>query len=322
MVSPKGPSAPSPGMAPPRRRQDIALAALILGAVAMGVSPLFVRWADVGPFTSAFWRVALALPLLYAWAVAERRTSAAQGAVKGAVKDAAKTDAPARWLSTPILLVGFFFAGDLFFWHLAIFNTSVANATFFATMAPLFVVIANFVLFRTPIERHIVMGLALCIAGGAFLVGTSMRVAPDRLIGDAYGLITAMFFAAYIIAVGRARGAHGTGEIAFKGGCVTAALLLLPALAFESTLLPQSGAGLAALFALALLSHLGGQGLLTYALGHLPSNFSALVIFLEGVAAAIAAWIFLAEALTATQTIGALLIFAGVFAARRRAGRT
>ena len=42
-------------------------AALVAGAVAMGVSPIFVRLADVGPFASAFWRVALALPLLYAW---------------------------------------------------------------------------------------------------------------------------------------------------------------------------------------------------------------------------------------------------------------
>jgi len=45
-----------------------AFAALCLGAVAMGISPIFVRFsaADVGPFASAFWRVALALPVLYA----------------------------------------------------------------------------------------------------------------------------------------------------------------------------------------------------------------------------------------------------------------
>ena len=42
-------------------------AALVVGALAMGVSPIFVRLADVGPFASAFWRVALALPALYAW---------------------------------------------------------------------------------------------------------------------------------------------------------------------------------------------------------------------------------------------------------------
>ena len=46
-----------------------AFLALVLGAVAMGISPIFVRYAnaDVGPFASAFWRVFLALPILYAW---------------------------------------------------------------------------------------------------------------------------------------------------------------------------------------------------------------------------------------------------------------
>ena len=51
----------------PRRGAGAAFAALVAGALAMGISPIFVRWADVGPFTSAFWRVFLALPALYVW---------------------------------------------------------------------------------------------------------------------------------------------------------------------------------------------------------------------------------------------------------------
>ena len=38
------------------KRRAVAFAALVLGAIAMGASVLFVRWADVGPFASAFWR--------------------------------------------------------------------------------------------------------------------------------------------------------------------------------------------------------------------------------------------------------------------------
>ncbi len=53
-----------------------AFAALLGGALAMGVSPIFVRLADVGPFASAFYRVFLALPVLYAW----MRVETARGA--------------------------------------------------------------------------------------------------------------------------------------------------------------------------------------------------------------------------------------------------
>ena len=102
-----------------RSRGAGAFAALVVGAMAMGISPIFVRLADVGPFASAFWRVALALPALYAW----MRLS--------------ETAPPARRFSPPVVLAGLAFAGDLLFWHSAILRTSVANATFFATTAPM-----------------------------------------------------------------------------------------------------------------------------------------------------------------------------------------
>ena len=51
---------PSSSAAPASASIAAPFAALVLGALAMGISPVFVRLADVGPFTSAFWRVALA----------------------------------------------------------------------------------------------------------------------------------------------------------------------------------------------------------------------------------------------------------------------
>ena len=58
----------------------IAFVALILGAMAMGASPIFVRFAEVGPFTSAFWRVFLALPVLWLWARREQMAAPDAGA--------------------------------------------------------------------------------------------------------------------------------------------------------------------------------------------------------------------------------------------------
>jgi drug/metabolite transporter (DMT)-like permease len=50
-----------------------AIAALVAGAIAMGVSTIFVRLTYVGPQASAFWRTALALPLLWLWMRFEER---------------------------------------------------------------------------------------------------------------------------------------------------------------------------------------------------------------------------------------------------------
>ena len=79
---------------------------------------------------------------------------------------------------------------------------------------------------------------------------------------------------------------------------------------------------IAALIAMAWISHAGGQGLLSIALGRLPAVFSSLVIFLEAVAAAAFGWMILGERLTIIQVLGGALILAGIWLARPRARST
>jgi drug/metabolite transporter (DMT)-like permease len=289
--------------ATPERSRTTAFAALVAGACAMGASPLFVRFADVGPQASAFWRTALAIPALWLWMRIEERHAHAM---------------PFR-PDRAIVLAGVCFAGDLFFWHLAILNTSVANATFFAVSAPVFVVAGAFLFLGERSGPRVFLGLAACVAGGAALIGQSYQVDPARLSGDFYGVVTALFFGAYVVAVRNARMQGGAARLMFLSTAVSAALLLLAALIIEQPLVPRSLDGLVSLLALALVSQVGGQGLLAFALGALPATFSSLVIFLEAVAAAALGWIFLGEPLTPIQTLGGLLIFLGIYIARPRA---
>jgi len=285
-----------------QRRFAVAVAALVAGAVAMGASVLFVRWADVGPYASAFWRVCLALPFLWGWARLERR-------------------GPRRrlLLDPAVLLAGLFFTGDLFFWHLSILGTTVANATVLATTAPIWVALgAGFVLGETVGARTLV-ALGLCILGGFALVGESYGFAPQRLHGDLFGIATALFFGCYVLSVRAARARHGPAELMFASTAITAACLFVIAFVFEPRILPQSLPGLAALVALAVISQVGGQGLVAVALGTLPATFSSLVVFLEAIAAAAFGWILLNEPLGIVQALGGVLILVGIVVARPRA---
>ncbi len=277
-------------------------AALVVGAVAMGISPIFVRLADVGPFTSAFWRVALALPLLFAWMRLAERGGEREGRL-----------AHFAW---PTILAGLAFAGDLFFWHLAIMHTSVANATFFATCAPIWVVLFGWLLFRQKVTPNVLMGLGLCLVGGAALIAQSLAFKPAGAVGDAFGIATGVFFGLYFLAVQAARKSISAARLTFEATMVTAAILLVVALVAERQMLPQTLSGLAALFAMAWISHTGGQGLLSIALGRLPAAFSSLVIFLEAIAAAGFGWLILGEAVGTTQALGGLLILLGIYVAR------
>jgi drug/metabolite transporter (DMT)-like permease len=280
-----------------------AIAALVAGAIAMGVSPIFVRLTDVGPQASAFWRTALALPLLWLWMRFEERDP--------------RDRQPLR-IDRSILLVGACFAGDLFFWHLAILNTTVANATFFAVTAPVFVVGGAFLFLGERSGTRMFAGLLLCLAGGGALIGQSYQVDPARLAGDFYGIVTAFFFGAYVLAVRHARGRHGAARLMFLSTAVTAVLLFAAALAIPQQILPRTAESFWALLGLAFVSQAGGQGLLTIALGTLPATFSSLVIFLEAIAAAAFGWLVLGEKLTFVQALGGLLILCGIFIARPR----
>jgi drug/metabolite transporter (DMT)-like permease len=279
----------------------MAFLALLLGATAMGISPVFVRLADVGPFASAFWRVALALPALYVW-----MRSAERGAK------------PARRFSRPVVLAGLAFAGDLLFWHSAILRTSVANATFFATTAPIWVVAFGWILFGEKAGRATLVGLALCLLGGASLLAQSLRLRPEGAVGDVFGLATGVFFGLYFLAVEAARRDTSAARVTFEASLVTAAALLVVAVAAEGRLSPSSLSGALALLGMAWVSHAGGQGLLSVALGRLPATFSSLVIFLEAIAAALFAFLLLGEPISAMQGLGGLLIMAGIYMARPR----
>jgi drug/metabolite transporter (DMT)-like permease len=286
------------------RRAALAMIALVLGAIAMGASVLFVRWADVGPYASAFWRVLLALPFLFAWMRIDNRDR----------------DMAALFSDRAVMLAGLFFTGDLFFWHLAILGTTVANATFLATTAPIWVALGAWLVLSEAVGRRILVGLALCLLGGSALLGESYGFVPQRLLGDLYGVATAFFFGAYVLAVRNARARHGAAALMFASTAITAVFLFVIAFLFEPRILPQSMPGAAALLALALISQVGGQGLVAVALGTLPATFSSLVIFLEAVAAAAFGWVLLNEPLGLVQLLGGVLILVGIWSARPRAG--
>ena len=52
-----------------------ALGALLVGAACIALSPIFVRLSEAGPTATAFWRVALAVPVLWLLYFLKTRTS-------------------------------------------------------------------------------------------------------------------------------------------------------------------------------------------------------------------------------------------------------
>ncbi len=277
-----------------------ALGALLLGATCIALSPIFVRLSEAGPTATAFWRVALAVPALWVFSSIGNKKQKHAG----------------QW---PLLLAaGFAFAGDLAFWHTSIQLTSVANSTLLANLAALFVTLAAWIFLRQRPSRMFLAGLGAALFGVTLLVHTSLEFSPTGLTGDALGVVTAMFYAGYILAV---KGLRDRGETTLRLMAVTSAIsaiILLPvALATGEQFFPATTGGWSTLLGLALVSHAAGQGLIAYALAHLPAAFSSVGLLLQPVVAALFAWLLLAEPVVALQVAGGLIVLAGIYLAHR-----
>ena len=281
------------------------LLALFLGATCIALSPIWVRVSEVGPTASAFWRVALAVPLLWLLCAAFRSGSSALE--------------KRQWKL--LLAAGFAFAGDLAFWHWSIKFTSVANSTLLANLASMFVTLAVWLLWRQRPSGLFLAGLATALAGVAMLVRTSLEFSPTALLGDALGVVTAMFYAWYLLSVSDVRGLGiATVRLMAVTTTITSACLFPVALASGEALLPQTEIGWLKLLGLAWISHSAGQGLIAYALAHLPAAFSSVSLLFQPVMAAVFAWVLLGEPLVALQVAGGVVVLAGIYLARRGSG--
>jgi drug/metabolite transporter (DMT)-like permease len=287
-----------------RRPEVAALIALLAGALATGSSGIFVRLSETGPTATAFWRGALALPLLAIWAGLERRTQAS---------DSASVRASLR---QPLLLwAGVFFAGDLALWHTSLLLTSVAASSLEANCAPMLVTVFAWVLWGERPRLAFLAALALAFGGMLLILAPKLGAGGHALIGDALGLGTACFYAAYILAVARLRGRYGTG-IVMLASTLVFSVLLLP-LGLLEKFLPGTATGWWVLIGLAVTAQVFGQGMIAYALAHLPATFGAVGLFVQVVAAAVFAWAFLGERLAPVQIAGGAVVLGAIALARR-----
>jgi drug/metabolite transporter (DMT)-like permease len=280
-----------------------ALAALLAGTIATGFSPIFVRLTEVGPVATGFWRLGLALPVLWLWATFE----------PGPPPGQARPANGYRWL----VAAGLCFIGDTALFNLSLEFTSVANASLLSNAAPLFVALVAWLFLGERFSPTFVVGLALALAGATILVGTSFSLGLTYLFGDLLGILTAMFYAGYILSIKQLRRDFTVARAMALSGLVTCAGLLIISLAAGETVLAVSLQGWLVLLGFALVSHVSGQGLIAYALAHLPASFSSVGLLLQPVAAVLLGWFILAEPVGFWQASGGIIVLAGIFLARR-----
>jgi len=288
-------------------QRGLAFIALLAGAVAIGFAPICVRLSDTSPAASAFWRVALAAPVLWLWLLASNRSTTDAPAAPGASPGS-------QWM---LALTGLFFACDLGAWHVSIAWTSVANATLEANFAPVFVTLGAWLLWRQRPSGLFVLALLITLGGAALLIGPHFNAGGKAFAGDALGVLTAVFYAGYMLSLKASAGRAAVARIMAISTSVSAIALLPYALLTAERFWPQSAQGWAVLAALALIPHVAGQSLIAWGFARLPAALSSVSLLLQVVVATLCAWLLLGETMLPVQMAGGLIVLAGIYLARR-----
>lgn len=278
--------------------------ALFTGAIGIGFAPILFRFSEVGPSATAAFRILLALPILWLLVWAERQRSSTPQP---------QTLADFKFLA----IAGLFFAGDLSLWHWSLQITTVANSTLLTNFAPIFVTIGACLFLGEKVSSRFVIALGLAIGGAALLALQSVSLSTRQMWGDLLAIFTASVYAAYLLSVKGLRRRFSTILIMAWSGIVSCAALFLVALCSREKMVPQDAGGWKVLLALAIVSHVGGQSLIAFGLGHLPASFSSVTLLLQPVLAAILAAAMLKEPLTLLQVIGGVITLTGVALASR-----
>jgi drug/metabolite transporter (DMT)-like permease len=291
------------GQAPGGRRPLLPVA---LGATCISASGILIKLAGTGAVTTAFYRCALALPVLTALLVLEQR------------RHGPRELAAHLWA----ILAGLFLAVDFVLWNHAIAAVGAGTATVLGNLQVLFVALAAWLAFRERPQRSFLIALPVVMAGVVMVSGLfgSLTGGIHPLAGIGYGTGTSLAYAGFILVLRKTSG--GTPHVACplaEATASAAAGALLLGLMFGGLQLTIPWPAFGWLLLLAMSSQTLGWLLITSSLPRLPAAIASLMLLLQPAAALVLAAVVLSERPSIVQLAGAALVCCGVLAASRAA---
>jgi drug/metabolite transporter (DMT)-like permease len=278
-----------------------ATSAILVGATLLGFSAIFVKWAVAGGATAltvGVYRMAVALP--GAWLLARR--SGSLGAARGRA-----------WA----LAAGACFFLDLALWHVAMHDTSAANATLIVGgLAPIWVALFAFFAMGRRVGPLGWLGQLTGFAGAlvlAFARGARGGTAGGGVgAGEAVAVGASVAYAAFTIMMSRARATLDAPQALFWMSLSCLACFAVSAVAAGHPFAGYDARAWASLVGLGVVVQLAAWWLNSWGLGHIEPAVAALALQMQQVATLfLAAWL-LAEPLRPLGLLGGGLLCGGI----------
>ena len=239
-----------------------------LGAVLISFSSVFVKIADVGPIAAGFYRVFFGGIVLLVMVL-----------IKGYY-----TSISRRGFRLSILCA-VLFALDLSAWHISIHAVGPGLATVLSNFQVLFLAGIGVFFFKEKAGWKLTLAICLALFGLFLLVGPGWNtVGRAWKMGVLFGLLTALFYAAYILSVRNLQTGQSFAAVAVNITLLSFLTAVLMAgetlLAGESFIIPNTKSFLA-LAGYGFFSQVLGWILISHSLPRINVSIAGLLILLQ-----------------------------------------
>ncbi|MDN5285945.1 MAG: hypothetical protein JWR38_2219 [Mucilaginibacter sp.] len=267
---------------------------LVIGILCISFSPIFVKLAGVPPVTAAFYRVFLAWLVLASYCLAKVNLKIN------------RTD-----LLTA-MLGGLIFASDITVWNISLGHISATVSTLLANLAPVWVGLISFFVFRKRSGLLFWIGTGVAIAGMIVLVGYQNIIHLQFNIGIVLALLASLLYSIYIVITNNILQRISTLSFMFYNMLAASVFLLLISTWQGNNIIDFSLNAWLCFLGMSLLCQLTGWITINYSLKFLEGTKVSIALLGQTVIAGFMAVLLLHEALQLKEIIGSVIILAGI----------
>lgn len=280
-----------------------ALGYIVVGSSLVSFTSVFVELAHVGPTVSAFYRVFFGGLILMAIS-AVRGDSIWYGF---------------KSLGLP-LVCALFFSLDLFFWHRSIEFVGPGLATILGNMQVFFVALFAVWFLKEKLSKQLLVAIPIAVVGLFLIVRTGWGQHHGAIkLGVLYGLLTAVSYAWYILALRKSRSAEQ--EQPFSIFANMGWISLLSALLLGISVLVESDTSFVipdlqtwgALLGLGLMGQVFGWVLISKGLPDVNASVGGLAILMQPALAFMWDILFFGRPTTPLEYLGAVIVLAAIY---------
>lgn len=275
----------------------VSYLALMVGIVFLSLSGIFIHWAQAPGIVTSFYRMLIASSVLLPVVIWKFRT----------------TGLPKKRVLVFPLLGGLMMSLDYAFWSTSLSYTRIANATLLNNIAPLWVALFAFLIWRQQLSGRFWIGLALTLTGAGIVLGNDLIAHPQFGFGDLLALISSVFWAGYYLATQRGR--NFIESIVYIWMVEVVCLFCLGGASLVMRL-PMTGFPLQtwlAFLGAALITQIAGHFLLAFSLGKLPAAVVSPTMISQPVITSLLAIPLAGQALAAGQWLGMVTVLVGIY---------